>query len=220
MKLIASAAAAALAAAIPFAVLAQAAPPPPGGPPPGGGWSQMQKARDDTRAAAFNDIGAAHRAQVQSIVDRVNAGTLTDLRAAAQQIDAILTPDEAKAVLAEHRKLHDAMRARFREQHGMQPGAAGAPPPPGGPPPSYAVPNAAPPAGPEANGAPPPAPGAMGPGAGGPPDRVHEGGPHRGMMNDAGAVLLMLAVSPERMHALHERPAPGGAQNAPRPGTR
>ncbi len=193
MKLIASAIAAAIAAAVPFAVLAQGAPPPggpPAGAPPPGAWSQMQKTRDDTRAAALGDLGAAHRAQVQSIVDRVNAGSLSDLRTAAQQIDALLTPDEAKAVLAERDKMRAAMRARFRDR-----GAAGGPPP-NAPPPNGNAPNGPPP-----NVGPPPANG----GPGGPrPD-----GPRRfdrmGHMNDAGTVLLQLAVTPERMRALHEQ---------------
>ncbi|HZO92403.1 MAG TPA: hypothetical protein VFB22_01425 [Candidatus Baltobacteraceae bacterium] len=223
MRVLASALAAALAAAIPFAVLAQGAPPP--GPAQSGGaggerWSEMQKARDDARAAAFNDIGPAHRAQVQSIVDRVNAGSLTDLQAAAQQIDAILTPDEAKAVLAEHRKAYEAMRARFRRRDGAGPGAG---PPNGGPPPSYAAPNA-PPAGAPPAGAPPPngMPPQAGPGAMGGPAAAHgmEGGPHRAMMNDPGAVLLMLAVTPERMRALHQRMTPPDTENAPHRGGR
>ena len=184
MKIIASAIAAAFAAAIPFAVLAQGAPPPgapPAGGPPGGGWSEMQKTRDDTRAAAFNDLAPTHRAQVQSIVDRLNAGSLSDLRAVAQQIDALLTPDEAKAVLAERDKMREAMRARFREA-----GAGGLPPNggPANPPPLNAGPNGAPP--------------------GATPD-----GPRRfdrmGHMNDAGTFLLQVAVTPERMRALHEQ---------------
>ncbi len=191
MKLIASAIAAALAAAMPFAVFAQGAPPPaapPDGGPPPAGWSQMEKTRDDTRAAAFDDLGAAHRAQVQSIVDRVNAGSVSDLRAAAQQIDAVLTPDEAKAVLSERDKLRDAMRARFRDRN------ADAAPPPNGP-----APNGAP--NPPVNGPPPNAQRAGGaPGPDGPRrfDRM-------GHMNDAGSFLLQLAVPPERMRALHEQ---------------
>lgn len=73
----------------------------------------MQAARDGAKTAAFNDLSAADRAKVQAIVDRVNNGQLTDLRAAAQQIDAALTPAESKAVLGERDKMMQSMRANM-----------------------------------------------------------------------------------------------------------
>src|SRR5260370_19893208 len=89
-----------LAAAIPLAAAADQA----AGPGAGGGSpetrAQFERARTEARTAVFADLSADHRAQVQAIVDKVNAGTLTNLRDAANQIDAILTPDETKAVLA------------------------------------------------------------------------------------------------------------------------
>jgi hypothetical protein len=203
MKIIASAVAAAFAAAIPLAVEAQSSTPHQAPP---GGWAQMQKARDDAKAAAFGDLGPAHRAQVQSIADQVNAGTLADLHAAAQQIDALLTPDEAKAVLVERDKMRAAMRARFG------PDAPGGPPPAGesGGPPPPAVPVGAPPnAGP---GAPPP-----GTPQGGPPSSEgrREGGRSGWRPDDAGGFLLQLAVTPDRMRALREQMR---AAASPRPG--
>ena len=111
MKLSLSVLAAVLAAGLPLSVLAQAGGP-PNGPPPEI-RAQMQGARDAAKTAAFNDLSAANRAKVQSVIDQINAGQLTDLRAAAQQIDAALTPAEAKAVLAERDKMMQSIRANM-----------------------------------------------------------------------------------------------------------
>jgi len=89
--------------------------------------AQMQQARDNARTAAFNDLSAADRAKVQAIINQVNNGQLTDLRAAAQQIDAAITPAEAQAVLAERAKMTAAFRAN--RPQGMSPnGGPGAGP--------------------------------------------------------------------------------------------
>ena len=89
--------------------------------------AQMQQARDNARTAAFNDLSAADRAKVQAIINQVNNGQLTDLRAAAQQIDAAITPAEAQAVLAERAKMTAAFRAN--RPQGMGPnGGPGAGP--------------------------------------------------------------------------------------------
>src|SRR5947209_10164820 len=80
--------------------------------------AQMQQARDTAKAAAFNDLSAADRAKVQAIIDQVNNGQLTDLRAAAQQIDAAITPAEAQAVLAERSKMMQAFRANHPDAMG------------------------------------------------------------------------------------------------------
>jgi hypothetical protein len=71
----------------------------------------MEKVRDDTKAAVMADLSADHRAQIQKIADGVNAGTDTDLAAAMQQVDAILSPAEVKAVLGERDKMSAAMVA-------------------------------------------------------------------------------------------------------------
>lgn len=97
--------------------------------------AQMQAARDGAKTAAFNDLNAGSRAKVQAIVDQVNNGQLTDLRSAAQQIDAALTPAETKAVLGERDKLMQSMRAN------MPPHADGSMPGPNAPPPNGAAPN-------------------------------------------------------------------------------
>jgi hypothetical protein len=135
--------------------------------------AQMQAARDSAKTAAFNALSAADRAKVQAIVDQVNNGQLTDLRAASQQIDAALTPAETTAVLAQRDKLMQTMRANMPHPDGAGPNG----PPPG------AAPNGPPPGGP--NNA----------------DR-----PHRGFGGkSAGSFLLRLAVSPEKMRALHQQ---------------
>jgi hypothetical protein len=86
------------------------------GPPPEV-RAQMEQARTNAKAAAFNDLSADHRAKVEAIVAKFNDGSLEPADAASQ-IDAILTPDEAKAVLAEQQKLRDAMRQAFAAANG------------------------------------------------------------------------------------------------------
>jgi hypothetical protein len=103
--------AAVLAAGLPLTVCAQQAGPPNGQPPEM--RAQMQAARDAAKTAAFNDLSPATRTKVQAIVDQINGGQLTDLRAAAAQIDAALTPAEAKAVLGEREKMMASMRANM-----------------------------------------------------------------------------------------------------------
>ena len=140
---------------------------------------QMQQARDTAKTAAFNDLTPANRAKVQSIIDQVNNGQLTDLRAAAQQIDAALSPTESKAVLGERTKLMQNMRNNFPRRDGAN-----------GPGPNGAGPNAGPNAGPGPNGA--------------PPNGERRGG-FMGGGNDAGRFLLSLGVSREKMHELRRQ---------------
>jgi hypothetical protein len=142
MKMKVSLLALGLAAAIPLAAAADPAPGSAAGPGSPEMRAQFERVRTETRTAVFAGLSADHRAQVQAIVDKVNAGTLTDPLDAAKQIDAVLTPDETKAVLAERAKLVGSM-------HGGAPGGA-APAPggaaPGGPPPGGQPPGAPPPA--------------------------------------------------------------------------
>src|ERR1700735_3640971 len=67
--------------------------------------AKMLQIRDDTKTAAFNDLSAADRAKVQAILDQVNNGQQTDIKAAIKQIDTVLTPEESKAVVAEGAKM-------------------------------------------------------------------------------------------------------------------
>jgi hypothetical protein len=140
-----------------------------GGPPSPQQQGTMEKIRTDAKAAAYAALTPGHATSVQAIVAQVAAGTL-DRRAAAGQIDALLSPDEAKAVLAADAKSRAAIRAAF--------GGNGGPPPP---------PGAGPPPGP---GGPPP-PGGGAPGAG-PPGGGRFGPP------SAGRFLLMISMGPPR----------------------
>lgn len=81
--------------------------------------AKFEAARTQAQTAALSDLSADHRVKVQAILTQVQDGTL-DPRAAGAQIDALLTPGEAKAVLAEASKLHAS----------MQKAMAGMPPPP------------------------------------------------------------------------------------------
>jgi hypothetical protein len=77
----------------------------------------MQQARDTAKTAAFNDLSADHRTKVQSIVDQFNKGSLSR-DDAANQIDAVLSPDETKAVLTENQKFRDSMHQMFANNGG------------------------------------------------------------------------------------------------------
>jgi hypothetical protein len=137
MKLTLPVLALALATGLPLAACAQQSNAAENGPPPEV-RAQMQAARDSAKTAAFNDLTPADRAKVQAIIDQVNNGQLTDLRAAAQQIDAILSPAESKAVLGERDKMMAAIRANMPARpDNMGPNG----PPPNGAPPNGAAPN-------------------------------------------------------------------------------
>jgi uncharacterized lipoprotein YajG len=90
------------------------------GPPPA-----VLQARAAAKTAAFNDLSGSDRAKVQAIIDQVNNGQLTDLRAAASQIDAILSPAETTAVLAERTKLQQTIRANMPQRAEGGPGNGG-----------------------------------------------------------------------------------------------
>jgi hypothetical protein len=179
MKLSLPALALVLAAGFPLSACAQQSNAAENGPPPEV-RAQMQQARDTAKTAAFNDLSAANRAKVQSIIDDVNSGKQTDLRAAAQAIDAALTPAETKAVLAERDKMMQTLRAN------MPPRPDGA----NGPGPNGAGPN-----GPGPNGAGPNGPG---------PNGAGPNGPGLGR-NDVGRFLLSLGVSREKMRELRQK---------------
>ncbi len=163
-----------IAAGLPVSACAQQSNAAENGPPPEV-RAQIQAAHDAAKTAAFNDLSAGNRSKVQAIIDDVNSGKQTDLRAAAQQIDALLSPDETKAVLAERTKMMQTMRANMPPRPD---GANG--PGPNGPGPNGAGPNGAGPNGGPGRGA-----GARG--------------------NDAGRFLLSLGVSREKMHELRQK---------------
>jgi len=91
--------------------------------------AQIQTLRDTAKTTSFNALSADHRTKVQAVVTTFDAGSVS-IADAATQIDAILTPDEAKAVLAAGQTMRDGMRKMYEDANG---GAS--PPPRQGPPP-------------------------------------------------------------------------------------
>jgi hypothetical protein len=74
--------------------------------------AKMQSVRADAKTSAFAALSDDHRAKVQAIVDAFDADNSTlAIADATKQIDAILTPSEAAAVLAAQQKMRDEMRA-------------------------------------------------------------------------------------------------------------
>jgi len=187
----------------PFAAAAQ---PGPGGmgPPSPELRAKFDAVDAQAKTSAYAALSPDHRARVQAIVARVTSGAVPP-RDGAAQIDALVSPDEAKAVLA----VAAAERAQIRAAFGDS-----APPPP--PPPG----NGGPPPGPRppGGGAPPPDPPAppddgAPPNGGPPPDGAPPhggGGPGGRRAQTAGAFLLRVSVTPEQMRALRaaNRPPP------------
>ncbi len=155
---------------VPAAAFAQPA------PPTADQRAAFDKMRADAKTSAYATLTPAHAASVTAIVSQVAAGTL-DRRAASKQIDALLTPDESKAVLAAADKSRAAMRAAGVGPPGRPPGAGG--------PPSGA-------AGPSQGGGPPQ--------GAGPP-----GGSGRFGPPTAGRYLLMVSMTPAQMRSLQPR---------------
>jgi hypothetical protein len=121
--------------AMPLAAFAQPAPPMPGSPSPDQ-RAMMEKLRADAKTAAYGALTPAHATAVTAIVGQVTAGSL-GRRAAGKQIDALLTPDEQKAVLAAADTSRKAMMAAMG---GPPPGNGPPPAGPGGPPPGSGQP--------------------------------------------------------------------------------
>ena len=86
--------------------------------------AQVMQVRADAKTASFNALSADHQTKVQAVITQFNNGSVA-IADAATQIDAILTPDESKAVLDQGQKMRDATR-KIRES------ANGGSPPPGG----------------------------------------------------------------------------------------
>ena len=108
----------ALALALGVAPLAAGAQSAPNSGPPPEMRAKMEQMRGDAKTASYNALSSDHRTKVQAIVDKFNAGTDADPRDAATQIDAVLTSDEAKAVLAQRQSMRESMRAAFAQNGG------------------------------------------------------------------------------------------------------
>ncbi len=174
--------------------LAAAAQPGPGGmgPPSPELRAKLDAVDAQAKTSAYAALSPDHRARVQAIVARVTSGAVPP-RDGAAQIDAVVSPDEAKAVLA----VATATRAQMRAAFG---GAAPPPPPPPG--------NGGPPPGPRPDGGPPP----NGPPPDGGPPPEGDRGPGGRRAQTAGAVVLRVSVTPEQMRALREANRPPAPQ--------
>lgn len=112
-------------------VTASAQPGPgPGGMPPEL-RAKFEQVRADAKANSLKALGADHQTKIQAIVDGFNAGT-TALPDAVTQIDAVLTPDESKALLDQEQKMRDNLTA-LRPPNADAPAGAPGGPPGGGP---------------------------------------------------------------------------------------
>jgi len=72
--------------------------------------AQLTQARSVARTNARAALSADHQSKVDAIVASFNNGSLA-APAAATQIDAVLSPGETSAVLAQQQKMRDALRA-------------------------------------------------------------------------------------------------------------
>lgn len=119
--------------AAPLLAWAQQPPAPPAGAPPA--WhqgnhqafkqfrQQSEHLRAQARAAMLAALTPGHRALLARIAGNLAISPNPDPRAAAQQLDAALTPSERQSVLAaqqslmsQMRSLHRQMRAQFMSQ--------------------------------------------------------------------------------------------------------
>jgi hypothetical protein len=82
--------------------------------------AQMQTLRDTAKTNSFNALSADHRTKVQAIITQFDNGSLA-IADAVTQIDAVLTPDESTAVIAQGQALRDAMRKAFTDANGGSP---------------------------------------------------------------------------------------------------
>ncbi|HET9393491.1 MAG TPA: hypothetical protein VFO29_08265 [Candidatus Rubrimentiphilum sp.] len=89
--------------------------------------AQVMKLRADTKTASFNALSADHQTKVQAVITQFDSGSVS-MPDAITQIDAILTPDESKAVIAQSQQMRDAMRKIFESANGGSPPSG----PPGG----------------------------------------------------------------------------------------
>jgi hypothetical protein len=96
--------------------------------------AQVQKLRDTAKDSSFKALSADHLTKVQAVITQFNNGSVS-IPDAVTQIDAVLTPDEAKAVIAAGQTMRDGMRAMYAAaNNGASPPPRPAGPPGGGPP--------------------------------------------------------------------------------------
>ncbi|MBV9103329.1 MAG: hypothetical protein JO060_07035 [Candidatus Eremiobacteraeota bacterium] len=74
--------------------------------------AQMQRIRLDTKNATLKALTPEHRRAVSAAANDFNTGAAS-VPEAANKIDAILTPAETSAVMAQQRKMRSEMRTAF-----------------------------------------------------------------------------------------------------------
>ena len=74
--------------------------------------AKFTQARAEAKTNTLQAISADHQSKINAIVSSVEAGSVSP-RDAAKQIDAVLSPSETSAVLAQQQKMRDAMRAAY-----------------------------------------------------------------------------------------------------------
>jgi hypothetical protein len=104
----------------PLAVSAEPTPSADGGPPPEV-RAKLDAARADAKVQLIKALSPDHLAKIQADIDQFNAGTLAPIDTMTA-IDAILSPDEAKAVIAIQANLNQARRALLPPGGGAGPG--------------------------------------------------------------------------------------------------
>jgi len=82
--------------------------------------AHMQTLRDTAKTNSFNALSADHRTKVQAIVTQFDTGSLA-MADAVTQIDAVLTPTESAAVIAQGQAFRDARRKAFTDANGGSP---------------------------------------------------------------------------------------------------
>jgi hypothetical protein len=106
-------------------VMASAEPSPGSGGPSPELRAKFDQLRADAKTNSLKALSADHQSKIQAIVGGFNAGSVTPTDAIAQ-IDAILTPDESKAILDQSQKLRDARKALRPADAGPAPERANA----------------------------------------------------------------------------------------------
>jgi hypothetical protein len=72
--------------------------------------AKLTQARSEAKANTLAALSADHQSKLNAIVASFNTGSLA-APDAAKRIDAVLSPGETSAVLAQQQKMRDAMRA-------------------------------------------------------------------------------------------------------------
>ena len=117
------------AAAIPGVALAQAAPPNAPSPPDRAAMramhDKMAAIHRDGRAKMLAALSPEHRTMLATVVGDLATSPSPDVAAAAQRIDAALSPSESKAVLAAADDMRSQMRAAMTSMRGDDSGGPG-----------------------------------------------------------------------------------------------